>query len=102
SVVGPSLWGMQIDPAVCQAMGQGLTERAFERSEITTRAVIAANGRGEIVFGSKVDRDWSFRAPIRRNLQNCGTAETAVGKQHFFAKALLSDCCHYLCRNTAE
>ena len=80
--------GMDLEPAIRQTTGQEFTEQRSPICGITMRA--CAQPFVEVEAGREIDGD-SFPAfPIRRDLEDRGTAQTAMREQHLFLKQRFS------------
>src|SRR5580700_5577565 len=87
SSVGPSGGSVQFQPAVRHSVGQDIP-KSRSQSRHSSRCLRIAEDRGECASRSQVNPDLTWFFPVRRNLQDHGAAEAAMGDQHFFPELL--------------
>src|SRR6185312_12468650 len=85
-VVGERRRRMLVKPLVDESRRENFAEFRFQGSQRAGKFGIGESG-GKFVAGSDVERNAGVGFPIRRNLQDGGAAESAMGEEHFFAEA---------------
>src|SRR5260370_8120081 len=76
-----------LEPEVCKARRQKFTEFGSQGSQRSWHLRIVET-RSQFVARSDVDLDLPRFLPIRRNLQDRGTTQAAMGDQHLLAELL--------------
>jgi hypothetical protein len=89
SGVGEGAWLVEFEPAGGEASGEEFLKSMAGRGGIAGFG--AANGSAGVAFGGEIEGNGLTRFPVGGDLQNGGTTETAVGKEHLFAKAVMID-----------
>src|ERR1700726_856493 len=94
SLVGPIRRRMQIQPAGRKTLCKYSLEIG------TCRGYISGLGFAyrvrNVAIRRKVQADLAAFTPVRRNLQNGGSAQATMSDQHFLAKAMMIRCRNHI------
>ena len=89
-VIGPvRRWG-GFEEALGEAGWEAHSERGFGGVEVAAGAGFAEGGE-EVLVGGPVDFDWLRTVPVGGDLEDGGTAESAMREEQLFSEASLAD-----------
>src|SRR5258708_39143467 len=78
---------MQFEPAIGQTVWKKVSKFRAQRGKRSWRVRVAKCG-GDFLIGCEIDKNRLRTFPVGRDLQNCGSAETAMSNKHFLAEVL--------------
>ena len=76
-----------MEPAVSESIGQKLVEGLAQDGWVA--AGRGAKVGGGVASGSEIEVNGLTGLPVGRDLEDCGTTESAMGEKHFFAEGLV-------------
>lgn len=82
--IGEAGWSVEFEPTRGEAIGEKFL-KGFPSGGRVALAGSAKRGNG-LALGSKIDLNGLTLFPVRRDLENGGAAESAMGEKHLFAE----------------